>query len=146
MEMLVYGVPSLVIALALFGMAKVINKARRTYESWHGLTAEAHCLRTYATISGGGDTSLTTTRHHVFEFTTHKGRTVRFAEEDAPLTILEGEIATVYYAPRRPEDATAKPPAVGKLAQRTGFALLALSPFVIGCIVIMVQLGPRVGD
>ncbi|MCX4762408.1 DUF3592 domain-containing protein [Streptomyces sp. NBC_01275] len=147
MAVLIYVVPSLVIALVLFGMAWMIRAARRTHQAWNGLTAQARCLRTYTTTSGGGgDSSVTTTLHHVFEFATHDGRTVRFKEDDASSTVLEGDVVTVYYAPDRPEEATAEPPSVGKLVARTGCGLLFLSPFIAACIVAMVQLSSHVGD
>ncbi|WP_454320521.1 hypothetical protein [Streptomyces phaeoluteigriseus] len=138
--------PSLVMTGVLFGMAKVVEKARRTQQAWNGFTAEARCLRTFTTTRGGHDAPVTTTRHHVFEFTTYEGRTVRFAEEGAPLTILEGDITTVHYVPGRPEKATAQPPDRRRLVARTGFALLLLGPFAVGCLVMMVRIGPTVGD
>ncbi|MEV6615273.1 DUF3592 domain-containing protein [Streptomyces sp. NPDC051051] len=144
MAVLVYLVPSLVIALVLFGMAKVIAQARRTHRAWSGLTAEARCLRTYTTTSGGGGRAVSTTLHHVFEFTAHDGWTIRFKADGAPATILEGDLATVWYAPDDPEGATAEPPARGALVARTGCGLLFLGVFVAVAVAVMVQLGSHV--
>ncbi|MFC4472728.1 hypothetical protein ACFPH6_51170 [Streptomyces xiangluensis] len=44
---------------------------------------------------------------------------MRFDEEDGPSTTVEGDIVTVHYLPERPERATAKVLARGKLAAST---------------------------
>lgn len=144
MAVLVCLVPSFVIALVLFCMAKVIARARRTHRAWSGLTAEARCLRTYTTTSGGGGSAVSTTLHHVFEFTAHDGRPIRFKADGAPATILEGDLATVWYAPDDPEGATAEPPAPGGLVARTGCGLLFLGACFAVAVIVMVQIGSQV--
>src|SRR4051794_9129742 len=116
MDVFFYVVPSLMIALVLLGAARVIRRSLDLRRAWaSGLVAEARCLRTYTTTSGGsGDSSVSTTLHHVYEFTTREGRVVRFEEEDGPGTILEGDIITVHYAASHPDKATAQPPRPGK--------------------------------
>lgn len=122
MEAFFYIVPSVMIVGAMFGAFGVVRRSRRVTRAWGGgLTAEARCLRSYATTSGGGgDTSVHTTLHHVYEFTTREGRTVRFEEANGPGTTIEGDIVPVHYAADRPEEATAKAPARGRLLRRVG--------------------------
>lgn len=114
MEVLFYIVPTLMIAVVSCAVVAVIRRSVRVSRAWNsGLTAEARCLRTYTTTSGGGDSSVRTTLHHVYEFTTRDGRGVRFEEPGGPGTTLEGDIVTVHYPADRPEQATARPPARG---------------------------------
>ena len=136
MEALFYVVPVLMIVLVLFGAGAVIRRSRRVNSAWSsGLTAEGRCLRTYTTTSGGGDTMVSTSLHHVYEFTTREGRTVRFEERNGPGTTLEGDIVTVYYAADHPEQATAHAPARGKLAAGAGCALVFFGVIVAFCVV-----------
>ncbi|MEV7685834.1 DUF3592 domain-containing protein [Streptomyces bungoensis] len=124
-ELLFYAVPTLMIAGFGYGAFVLVRRARRIGRTWsQGLTAEGRCLRMFTTTSGGGgDTSVSTHVHHVYEFTTHDGRAVRFEEADGPATVLEGDFVTVRYLPEQPERATARPPAHGRLAAGTGCAL-----------------------
>lgn len=110
-ESLFYAVPGVMLAGFVYAAYLLVRRARRISRTWaHGLTAEARCLRMYTTTSGGGgDTSVHTTLHHVYEFTARDGRTVRFEEEDGPATVLEGDFVTVRYLPELPERATARP-------------------------------------
>ncbi|MET9966621.1 DUF3592 domain-containing protein [Streptomyces sp. NPDC006356] len=127
-----YIVPTIMIAIVSLAMVAVIRRSRRVSHAWNGgLTAEARCLRTYTTTSGGGDSSVRTTLHHVYEFVTREGRAVRFEESGGPGTVLEGDIVTVHYAADRPEQATARPPAPGKLAAGTGCVLAFLGVFIL---------------
>nr|WP_202515090.1 DUF3592 domain-containing protein [Streptomyces sp. SID161] len=127
-ELCFYVVPGLVLAALAFAAYRLVRRARRIGRTWsHGLTAEARCLRTYTTTSGGGgDTSVHTSLHHVYEFRARDGRTVRFEEEGGPATVLEGDITTVRYLPECPERATARPPAPGRLVGEAGCGLLFL--------------------
>jgi len=135
MEALFYAIPVLMIALVTFTAFKVIRRSREVNSAWSsGLTAEARCLRTYTTTSGGGDTMVSTTLHHVYEFTTREGRTVRFEEPNGPGTTLEGDIVTVHYAADHPERATAHAPARGKLAAGTGCMLVFFGVFIAFCL------------
>ncbi|MER7928894.1 DUF3592 domain-containing protein [Streptomyces sp. NPDC096057] len=135
MEALFYVIPLLMIALAVAGGVGVVRGSRRVSSAWgSGLTAEGRCLRTYTTTSGGGDTMVSTTLHHVYEFTTREGSTVRFEEQNGPGTVLEGDIVTIHYTAEHPERATAHTPARGKLAAGTGCALVFLGVFIVFCI------------
>jgi hypothetical protein len=135
MEVLFYLAPLLIIGIVAFAAYTVIRRARDVSSAWSsGLTAEARCLRMYTTSSGGGDTSVRTTLHHVYEFATREGRVVRFDEAGGPGTIVEGDIVTVHYAGDRPERATAKPPAPGKLAAGTGCLLAFFAVIVLFCL------------
>lgn len=135
MEALFYVAPILIIVLVLCGAVAVIRRSRRVNSAWSsGLTAEGRCLRTYTTTSGGGDTMVSTSLHHVYEFTTREGRAVRFEERNGPGTTLEGDIVTVYYAADHPEQATAHAPARGKLAAGAGCALVFFGVIVAFCV------------
>ncbi|KUN01385.1 hypothetical protein AQI95_31125 [Streptomyces yokosukanensis] len=136
MDLLFYAVPSLMIAGFGYAALLLLHRARRINRTWsHGLTAEARCMRMFTTTSGGGgDTSVRTTLHHVYEFTTREGRTVRFEEEDGPATVVEGDVVTVRYLPEQPERATARPPARARLAVGTGFGLAFLGVCIAFCV------------
>ncbi|MFF5300618.1 DUF3592 domain-containing protein [Streptomyces sp. NPDC013161] len=135
MEALFYVAPLLIIVLVLCGAVAVIRRSRRVNSAWSsGLTAEGRCLRTYTTTSGGGDTMVSTSLHHVYEFTTREGRAVRFEERNGPGTTLEGDIVTVYYAADHPEQATAHAPSRGKLAAGAGCALAFFGVIVAFCV------------
>ncbi|MEU2061753.1 DUF3592 domain-containing protein [Streptomyces sp. NPDC013455] len=140
MELFFYAVPGVMLAGFAFAAFLLVRRARRLSRTWaHGLTAEARCLRMYTTTSGGGgDTSVRTTLHHVYEFTARDGRTVRFEEEGGPATVLEGDFVTVRYLPELPQRATAKAPSPGRLAVGTGFGLVLLGvagSFCVGFVV-----------
>ncbi|MGW3203213.1 hypothetical protein [Streptomyces sp. NPDC001135] len=138
-ELLFYAVPTLMIAVAVFALVGLLRRSREVRRVWAGgLTAEARCLRTYTTTSGGGgDTSVRTTLHHVYEFTTREGRTVRFEEANGPGTTIAGDIVTVHYAAERPERATAHAPARGRLAAESGCLVAFLGVFIAGCVLFM---------
>ncbi|MFJ9018434.1 DUF3592 domain-containing protein [Streptomyces sp. NPDC102259] len=139
MEAFFYLVPSVMIAGLLFGVFGLIRRSRRVVRAWDGgLTAEARCLRSYTTTSGGGDTMVSTTLHHVYEFTTREGRAVRFEEPNGPGTTIEGDLVTVHYAAGRPEEATAKAPARGRLFAESGCLLLFLGVAIAFCVLFMV--------
>ncbi|WP_030241444.1 MULTISPECIES: DUF3592 domain-containing protein [unclassified Streptomyces] len=150
MEVLFYIVPTLMIAVVSFAAVLVIRRSARLGRAWNsGLTAEARCLRTYTTTSGGGDRSVRTTLHHVYEFTTRDGRGVRFEEGGGPGTTLEGDIVTVHYPADRPEHATARPPARGKLLAGTGCLLAFLGTFILfalGFMAVAYAMFSAVGD
>ncbi|MGW5325012.1 DUF3592 domain-containing protein [Streptomyces sp. NPDC004014] len=136
-ELLFYAVPSLMIAGLGIAAYLLIRRARRISATWkHGVTAEARCLRMYTTTSGGGgDSSVHTAVHHVYEFTTRDGRTQRFEEAGGPATVLEGDFVTVRYLPAQPERATALPPSRGRLAAGTGCGLVFLGVCAAFCVV-----------
>ncbi|MEH0578484.1 MULTISPECIES: DUF3592 domain-containing protein [Streptomyces] len=139
MEAFFYLVPSVMIAGLLLGVFRLARRARRVARAWSGgLTAEARCLRSYTTTSGGGDTTVSTTLHHVYEFTTRDGRTIRFEEANGPGTTLEGDIVTVHYAAGHPDEATAKAPAPGRLFAESGCLLLFLGTAIAFCVFFMV--------
>ncbi|MER6030354.1 DUF3592 domain-containing protein [Streptomyces sp. NPDC001851] len=139
-ELLFYAVPALMIAGAVFALARLLRRSREVRRAWHGgLTAEARCLQTYTTTSGGGgETSVHTTLHHVYEFTTREGRTVRFEEANGPGTTIPGDIVTVHYTAERPERATAHAPARGRLAAESGCQVAFFGVFIGGCVLFMV--------
>ncbi|MFF3512181.1 DUF3592 domain-containing protein [Streptomyces sp. NPDC002573] len=136
MDFIFYAVPGLIMAGALTMAARVLRGALRLRSNWNsGLTAEARCLRTYTTTSGGhGDTAVTTTLHHVYEFTTRDGRTVRFEERNGSGTTLEGDIVPVHYTQAHPERPTAHAPARGRTLAGTVGTLVFLSVIVAFCV------------
>ncbi|MGQ4361290.1 DUF3592 domain-containing protein [Streptomyces sp. SAS_272] len=140
METFFYIVPTIMIVGVLFLAYKTLGRTRQVRAAWDsGVTAEGRCLRTYTSTSGGsGDTSVSTTLHHVYEFTTRDGRAFRFDEGGGPGTVIEGDIVTVFYAPEHPEGATARPPSRGKLAAGTGCLLAFFAVFIVFCVVAMV--------
>ncbi|MEU6376884.1 DUF3592 domain-containing protein [Streptomyces sp. NPDC046909] len=140
MDFVFYAVPSLILAVVLYMAYRVLRRSLRIRSAWNsGLTAEGRCLRVFTTMHGGGnDTSVSTTLHHVYEFTARGGRTVRFEEEDGPGTILEGDFVTIYYAEGASVVATAKSPSPGRLAASTGFVLVFLGVAVVFCVGFMV--------
>jgi len=139
MEMPFYIVPLLMICGAVFMLIKAFGRSRDMRSAWNsGLTAEARCLRTYTTTSGGGETQVSTTLHHVYEFTTREGRGVRFEESNGSATVVEGDIVTVHYAAEHPERATAHAPARGKLAAESGCLFAFLGVFIAGCVIFMI--------
>jgi hypothetical protein len=116
MEWVFFLVPAFIATVAVLVAVRVVGRSLRLKRAWAGgLVAEARCLRTYTTTRGHAPT-VSTTLHHVYEFTTPHGVTVRFDEIGGPSTVVEGDIVTVHYAPDRPEHATAHPPAAFKNA------------------------------
>jgi hypothetical protein len=140
MEAFFYLVPGLMIAFALTALIALLRRARHISSAWNsGLTAEARCLNTYTTTSGGGETSVSTTLHHVYEFTTREGRPVRFEESNGPRTVVTGDVVMVRYAAEHPERATAKPPAPGRLVAEQGCLLAFFGVFIGFCVMFMVS-------
>ncbi|MER6380815.1 DUF3592 domain-containing protein [Streptomyces sp. NPDC001250] len=139
-ELFFYLVPGLMIAMAVFALVGILGRTREMRRAWSsGLTAEARCLRTYTTTSGGGETSVRTTLHHVYEFTTREGRAVRFEERGGRGTVVEGDVVTVHYAAEHPERATAHAPARGRLAAESGCVVVFLGVFIAGCVAFIVS-------
>ncbi|MFE5138101.1 DUF3592 domain-containing protein [Streptomyces fagopyri] len=134
-----YVVPALIMAGATLTAVTVVHRSRAMGRAWNsGLTAEARCLRSYTTIGGGGDTSVSTTLHHVYEFMTRDGRTIRVEESNGPATVVEGDIVTVHYTAERPQRATAHAPRRGLLAAGTVFVVVFCAVVVLICAGFMV--------
>ncbi|MGW0966731.1 hypothetical protein [Streptomyces sp. NPDC002516] len=140
MSVLFYAIPSLIIVGVLLMAAATVRRALELRNAWSsGLTAEARCLRSYTTVGGGGnDTAVTTTLHHVYEFTTRDGRAIRFEERNGPATVVEGDIVPAYYTARRPEKATALPPSPGKAVAGTLGMLVFCGVIVSFCVGFMI--------
>lgn len=133
MDLMFYGGPTFIIAIAVLMATFVIRRVLRMRRAWNsGLTAEARCLRTYTTTSGGsGDTSVRTTLHHVYEFVARDGRTIRFDEPHGPGTVIEGDHVTVFYSEGERVNATAHRPS----PVRHGLALAGILGF-LGVVVV----------
>ncbi|MDO0914684.1 hypothetical protein QQM39_28795 [Streptomyces sp. DT2A-34] len=140
MDFFFYAVPGLILAVVLFGGYRVVRRSLQIRRAWNsGLTAEARCLRMFTTTHGGGnDTSVSTTLHHVYEFTARDGRLVRFEEEGGPATTIEGDIVTVHYAEGHEVVATAKSPGRAGLAASTIAILAFLGVIAVFCVGFMV--------
>ncbi|MGY0024250.1 DUF3592 domain-containing protein [Streptomyces sp. cg35] len=109
MDLFFYLVPVFIAGVALCMGWAVARQSLRLRTAWRGgLTAEARCLRAYTRTSGGDRPH--TTQHHVYEFTTGDGRTVRIDEAGGPAVTVQGDVVVVRYAPDRPEHATAHAP------------------------------------
>ncbi|MEI5098154.1 DUF3592 domain-containing protein [Streptomyces sp. PmtG] len=134
---LAYIVPALMACMAIAGVVTILRRSAWLWRAWRsGVTAEARCLRTYTTTSshGGDSHRVSTNLHHVYEFVTRDGRVVRFEEENGPGTVLEGDIVTVYYAPERPDRATAHAPRPLADATATIFMLCFLGVVIAFCV------------
>ncbi|MFJ5773560.1 hypothetical protein [Streptomyces sp. NPDC093094] len=140
MDVFFFLVPGVMIAGALFMASRVVRRWLQLGAAWNsGLTAEARCLRTYTTTyGGGGDTSVRTALHHVYEFTARDGRTVRFEEEGGPGTTVEGDYVTVRYAEGPEVVATALAPRHGRAAAGAVGTLVFLGVIVAFCVGFMV--------
>ncbi|MFE9019090.1 DUF3592 domain-containing protein [Streptomyces sp. NPDC007808] len=136
MDAIFYVVPGLIMAVALFMAYRVVRRSLQLRSAWNsGLTAEGRCLRMYTTTHGGsGDSHVSTTLHHVYEFTTHDGRLVRFEEEDGPGTTVEGDFVTVYYTDGSDVVATAHRPRHGRQAVTSLGMLVFLGVIVVFCV------------
>ncbi len=137
-QALFYVVPTLMIGGAVFLLARISSRSREVGAAWSGgFTAEARCLRTYQTFDAAGGGHGRTTLHHVYEFTTREGPSVRFTESGGPVTTVEGDVVIVHYTAERPERATAHAPAPGRLAAGQGCAYAFLGVFIAFCLVFM---------
>ncbi|MFF7562580.1 hypothetical protein ACFZB4_21745 [Streptomyces pseudovenezuelae] len=138
MNAIFYVVPVLIMAVALFGAYLVVRRWLRMRRAWRsGLTAEARCLRVYATARGGGDTRVRTSLRHVYEFRARDGRVVRFEEEGGPGTVLEGDIVTVHYSDGPDVVATARPGRGGYGCSACA-VLACVGMVVLVCLVFMI--------
>ncbi|MFD8232723.1 hypothetical protein ACFV20_12665 [Streptomyces sp. NPDC059696] len=148
MDVVLYVVPGLVMALALFMAYRVVRRWLQIRGAWNsGLTAEGRCLRTFTTVSGGrGDTSVRTTLHHVYEFIAHDGRVIRFEEDGGPATTVEGDYVTVYYTDGRQVVATAQTPSRLKQAVSTVGVLAFLGVVVVFCAGFVAVYGQAFGE
>jgi|SRR5882757_5313622 len=140
MDVFFYVIPGLIIASVVFAAVRIIRRSLDLRRAWNsGLTAEARCLRSYTRASGGGgDSSVTTTLHHVYEFRTREGRAVRFDESSGPSTVVEGDIVTVHYTAERPERATAHAPSPVRAAAGTIGVLVFFGVVAAFCVGFMV--------
>ncbi|MFK4104487.1 hypothetical protein ACI2L1_31305 [Streptomyces sp. NPDC019531] len=138
---LFYLAPGLIIAMALWMAFTVLRRWSRLRGAWNsGLTAEARCLRTYTTTrGGGGDSAVSTTLHHVYEFTTRDGQVVRFEESGGPGTVIEGDIVTVHHTAGPDVVATAHVPGRARDVVGALGVLAFLGVIVVFCVGFMVS-------
>ncbi|MGW2208153.1 hypothetical protein [Streptomyces sp. NPDC001781] len=140
MDAFLYFVPGLIVTGCVLGTVQVIRRALRTSRTWaHGLTAEGRCLHTYTKTSGGHDTAVRSTLHHVYEFTTREGQRFRFDEVGGDSTVLAGDHVTVRYLAERPQWATALRPARGRLVLGTGVLVAFMAVVAVGCVLFAVS-------
>ncbi|MDX2549778.1 MULTISPECIES: DUF3592 domain-containing protein [Streptomyces] len=128
MDAFFYLIPVVMMTFIGFMAFRVLSRWLRIRRAWNsGLTAEARCLRTFTTVSrnAGGHSSVHTTIHHVYEFTTRDGRAIRFEEEDGPMTTVEGDFVTVYYTDGPNVIATAHAPGERVKQAAAGLGILA---------------------
>lgn len=140
MDALLYLVPGVMITGCVFAAVQVIRRALRTSRAWtHGLTAEGRCLHTYLRASGGHDTTVRGTLHHVYEFTTREGERFRFDEVGGDSTVVAGDHVVVRYPAERPQWATALQPAQGRLILGTGILVAFMGVVAVGCVLFAVS-------
>ena len=140
MDAMLYVVPVLIMAAAGALGYRVVYRGLQIRSAWNsGTTAEGRCLKAYTTVHGGrNDTSVRTTLHHVYEFTTRDGSRIRFEEEGGPGTTVEGDIVTVHYAEGgKGVVATARPPRRGRQAVAVAGTLGLLCGIVLFCAGVM---------
>ncbi|MEE1829597.1 DUF3592 domain-containing protein [Streptomyces sp. SP17KL33] len=128
MDVFFYLIPTVMMAFIGFMAYRVLHRWLRVRRAWSsGLTAEARCLRTFTTVSdsGGEHSRVSTTIHHVYEFTTRDGRSIRFEEEDGPMTTVEGDFVTVHYTDGPNVVATAHAPGERVKHAAAGLGILA---------------------
>ncbi|MCQ4211991.1 DUF3592 domain-containing protein [Streptomyces longispororuber] len=130
MDVIFYAAPAFIACVALAIGYAALRRTLQLRAAWRGgLTAEARCLRAY-TKSRGGDHPRTV-HHHVYEFTTRGGRTVRFDEVGGSAMTVAGDVVVVHYTDHRPEHATAREPR--PVANLTGTVfLLGFLGLVVG--------------
>ncbi|MDT0392259.1 hypothetical protein [Streptomyces dubilierae] len=117
MDVILYVVPGLVMALAVRMACRVVRCWWRIRGAWDsGLTVEARCLGAYPAGRGG--------LHHVYEFIAHDGRVIRFEEDGGPATTTEGDYVMVRYTGGRRVVATTQAPSRARRAM-TAVGLLA---------------------
>ncbi|MFI5779102.1 hypothetical protein [Nocardia sp. NPDC051570] len=135
MEVTLTYVTGLFIVVVLLIVAAVVYTTTQRQRGRGGeMTAEGRCLRMFTTTSGGGDWSVRTDVHHVYEFTTRDGRVVRFEERGGPATRLEGDFVTVYYTEGHEAAATTRGPGhVRNGLPTVSLLLLALIVVVLLC-------------
>ncbi|WP_328669298.1 DUF3592 domain-containing protein [Streptomyces sp. NBC_00328] len=140
MSVFFYALPSLMIVVVLMAAARTVRRSLELRSAWNsGLTAEARCLRSYTTVGGGGDDrNVTTTLHHVYEFTTRDGRVIRFEETNGSSIVVVGDIVPAYYTARHPEKATAHAPSPAKAAAGTLGMLVFYGVIVSFCVGFMI--------
>ncbi|MFI1393393.1 DUF3592 domain-containing protein [Streptomyces sp. NPDC020681] len=129
-----YALPAIAALIGVPPIVKVVRRSLRLDLAWRsGLSAEARCLEAFETEKKDNEGGRTRVRHRIYEFTTRQGRTVRFEERDGPVLAVPGDIVVVHYSPRRPERATARPPAPVKnwvkAAGAVGAILLGIGLF-----------------
>ncbi|MFI9509609.1 DUF3592 domain-containing protein [Nocardia sp. NPDC052566] len=140
MEIFFYIVPSLIDVVIVLMAYRAIRQALQLRKAWaSGVTAKGRCVHTFTTTSGGGgDSSVSTTLHHVYEFTAGDGQVVRFEETGGPATRIEGDDVTVYYAEGHEKNATASAPKPVATVVGTVFVLLFLTVILAGSVAFMV--------
>ena len=141
MDVFLYTVPVVIMAVVAFMAYRVLRRWLQIRSAWNsGLTAEGRCLKAFTTVSKGTGRSsaVHTTIHHVYEFTTRDGRAIRFEEEDGPMTTVEGDFVTVYYAEGRTVVATAHEPGRVKHAVAAAGLLAFFAVIFVFCVGFMV--------
>ncbi|MBB1256763.1 DUF3592 domain-containing protein [Streptomyces alkaliterrae] len=135
MEFLFYVIPMLIGGVALFIGYRVLGRSLQLRRAWSsGLVAQGRCVRTYTTTHGYDDNRVSTTLHHVYEFTTADGRSVRFEEPGGSALTVEGDVVPVRYAAERPEHATAQAVRPGLNAATTAATLVFVGVMVVFCL------------
>ncbi|MFF1761988.1 DUF3592 domain-containing protein [Streptomyces sp. NPDC058266] len=135
MQVLFLIAPVFIASVAISMAVAMTRRSMQVRRAWaSGLTAQARCLRAFASTSRDSDGHRSTTQHHVYEFLTVDGRPVRFEEANGPATTVQGDLVLVYYTADRPDRATAHPLAPGRNATCLIFLLAFLGFVVAVCV------------
>ncbi|KPI16423.1 hypothetical protein OK074_8438 [Actinobacteria bacterium OK074] len=141
MDAFLYIIPALIMCAALFMAYRVIRRWLQVRGAWNsGLTAQGRCLKTYTTThSSSGNSHVHSTLHHVYQFVTRDGRSVRFEEAGGRPTIVEGDTVTIYYTAGHEVAATAHEPSPVKQGAATLGILTFLGVMVGFCVFFMLS-------
>ncbi|MBB1246315.1 DUF3592 domain-containing protein [Streptomyces durbertensis] len=138
MDFLFYLIPMLIAGVAVFIGYRVLSRSLQLRRAWSsGLVAQGRCVGTYTTSHGHADSWVSTTLHHIYEFTTPDGRSVRFEETGGSALTREGDVVPVRYTTERPEQATAQAVRPGVNAATATGTLVFVGVVVVLCLFFM---------
>ncbi|MGW5613828.1 hypothetical protein [Streptomyces sp. NPDC003877] len=138
MYVILYVVPGLVVALAVWMACRAVRCWWRLRGAWDSrLTAEARCLGAYPAGRG--------VLHHVYEFITPDGRVITFEEDGGPATTAESDYVTVHYTAGRRIVATAQAPSRARRAMTAVGLLAFLGVIALFCAGFLTAYGQATG-
>ncbi|MFD5078346.1 DUF3592 domain-containing protein [Streptomyces sp. NPDC058371] len=131
----------LIIIGMLWAAYAIVRRTKERQEAWEsGLSARARVVRAWVRVQMVNNMPRRI-QFHQYDFTTGDGRAVRFEESGGPANRVVGDETVVYYAPDRPDKATASEPQAGKDMALTVIWLILIGVGVVVIINAMVQYG-----